>query len=315
VTPVLVGNSILFAQARGGRIREMAYSWQAGGYLANDISIMAPHLFDYQNIVDMAFCRAPYPVLWTVSTSGQLLGMTYVAEQQIAAWHRHDTANGSFESVCAVTETPAGQVSAEDMLYVIVNRTINGAQKRFVERMHTRNFVRPDDAFFVDCGATYSGAATSIVAGLGWLEGQSVAILADGAVQPRQVVRGGAITLDNSASTVQVGLPIEADVQSLPVALLALDAAAGIGKPKNVNKVWLRVNRSSGIFAGPSFDKLIEVKERTTEAYGAPPALKSGEVSVAVTPSWGDDGAVCVRQSDPLPLTIVCISMDVAAGG
>jgi hypothetical protein len=315
VMPVLVGNSILFAQARGGRIREMSYSWQAGGYLTNDISILAPHLFDYQNIVDMAFSRAPYPVLWAVSSNGNLLGMTYVAEQQIAAWHRHDTSNGVFESVCTITETPAGQVSAEDMLYVIVNRTINGVQKRFVERMHTRNFVRPDDAFFVDCGATYSGAATTTVTGLTWLEGQTVSILADGAVQPRQVVSGATITLDNPASTVQVGLPIEADAQTLPVALLALDSAAGIGKPKNVNKVWLRVNRSSGIFAGPTFDKLIEVKERTTEAYGSPPALKSGQVSVVVTPSWGDDGAVCIRQADPLPLTIISLTLDVAAGG
>lgn len=315
VTPVLVGNSILFAQARGGRIREMSYSWQANGYLTNDISILAPHLFDYQNIVDMAFCRAPYPVLWAVSSSGQLLGLTYVPEQQIAAWHHHDTVNGSFESACSVTETPAGQVSAEDMLYVIVKRTIGGVQKRFVERMHTRNFLRPDDAYFVDCGATYSGAPATVINSLGWLEGQTVAILADGAVQPRQVVTGGAITLDNPASTVQVGLPIEADVETLPVALLALDGAAGIGKPKNVNKVWLRVNRSSGIFAGPSFDNLIEVKERTTEAYGAPPALKTGEVSVAVSPSWGSDGALSVRQSDPLPLTIVSVAMEVATGG
>jgi hypothetical protein len=314
VTPVLVGNSILFAQARGGRIREMSYSWQAGGYLTNDISILAPHLFDYQNIVDMAFARAPYPILWAVSSNGGLLGMTYVAEQQVAAWHRHDTA-GVFESVCTITETPAGQVSAEDMLYVVVRRTIGGVSKRFIERMHTRNFVRPDDAFFVDCGATYSGAPATVIGGLTWLEGQTVSILADGAVQPQQAVTGGAITLDNPASTVQVGLPIQSDVQTLPVALLALDGAAGIGKPKNVNKVWLRVNRSSGIFAGPSFDNLIEVKERSTEPYGSPPSLKSGEVSVAVTPSWGPDGAVCVRQSDPLPLTIVSLAMDVAAGG
>lgn len=315
VTPALIGNSILFAQARGGRIREMSYSWQAGGYLTNDISILAPHLFDYRNIVDMAFSRAPYPVLWNVSTSGELLGMTYVPEQQIAAWHRHDTTGGVFESVCTITETPAGQLSPEDMLYVIVRRTIGGVSKRYVERMHTRFFDTPADAFFVDCGATYSGAPATTVSGLSWLEGQTVAILADGAVQPQQVVTGGAITLGNAASKVQVGLPIQADVQTLPVALLALDAAAGIGKPKNVNKVWLRVNRSSGIFAGPTFDKLIEVKERTTEPYGSPPALKTGEVSVDVTPGWGPDGAVCIRQADPLPLTIVSISMEVATGG
>jgi hypothetical protein len=128
VTPVLVGNSILFAQARGGRIREMSYSWQAGGYLTNDISILAPHLFDYQNITDMAFCRAPYPVLWAVSSSGQLLGMTYVPEQQIAAWHRHDTAGGVVRIGVRGHRDPGGQVSAEDMLYVIVKRTIGGGE-------------------------------------------------------------------------------------------------------------------------------------------------------------------------------------------
>ncbi|MEC5161721.1 MULTISPECIES: hypothetical protein [unclassified Janthinobacterium] len=314
VTPALVGNSVLFAQARGGRIREMSYSWQANGYQANDISILAPHLFDYNNIIDMAFSRAPTPVLWCVSSNGNLLGMTYVPEQQVAAWHRHDTINGAFEAVCTITETPAGQVASEEMLYAVVRRTIGGVTKRYVERMHTRYFATPADAFFVDCGATYTGAAATTISGLTWLEGQTVSILADGAVQPQRVVTGGAVTLQNAASKVQVGLPITADLQTLPLAL-QIDAAAGVGKPKNVNKVWLRVQRSSGIFAGPTFDTLIEVKERTNEPWGTPPALKSGEVSVMVSPSWGPDGAICVRQSDPLPLTVVSIALEVATGG
>lgn len=314
VTPVLVGNSILFAQALGGRIREMSYSWQASGYQTNDISILAPHLFDYNNIVDMAYSRAPYPILWAVSSNGALLGMTYVPEQQIAAWHHHDTTNGAFEAVCTITETPAGTVSSEAMLYAIVRRTIGGVTKRYVERMHTRYFATAADAFFVDCGATYNDAPTLTVSGLSWLEGQTVSILADGAVHPQQMVIGGKITLQQPASKVQVGLPITADLQTLPLAL-QVDGAAGIGRQKNVNKAFIRVDRSSGIFAGPSFDKLTEVKERTTEPYGSPPSLKSGEVSVAVAPSWGPDGALCIRQSDPLPLTIVSIAVEVATGG
>lgn len=314
VTPVLVGNSVLFAQARGGRIREMSYSWQANGYQTNDISIMAPHLFEYNNVLDMAYSKAPYPILWAVSTNGSLLGMTYVPEQQVAAWHHHDTTNGTFEAVCTITEIPAGQLAAEDMLYAIVNRTIGGVTKRYVERMHTRYFAAAANAFFVDCGATYSGAPTTTVSGLTWLEGQTVSILADGAVMPQQVVTGGTITLSHTASVIQVGLPITADLQTLPLAM-QIDNAAGVGKTKNVNKVWIRVNRSSGIFAGPSFSNLTEVKERTIEPWGSPPALKSGEVSVVISPSWGADGAVCIRQSDPLPLTVVSIALEVATGG
>ena len=48
--------------------------------------------------------------------------------------------------------------------------------------------------------------------------------------------------------------------------------------------------------------------------YGAPPALKSEEVRVMVTPTWADNGQVYVRQSDPLPLTIVSMTLEVAIG-
>lgn len=318
VTPVVVdSNYVLFVQARGGHVREMSYNYYGGGYVTADICLLAPHLFDYQDIVDISFVSAPYPILWCVSTNGQLLGMTYVPQQQIAAWHHHDTINGAFEAVCSITESPAvinAQPALEDMLYCIINRTIGGVQKRYVERLHTRNFVVPQDAFFVDCGARYEGTLTSTISGLTWLEGQTVSILADGAVVPQQVVTDGAISLPVPASVVLVGLPITADVQTLPLTL-QIDNAAGIGKTKNVNKVFIRTNRSGGISAGPDFDDLTEVKERSTEPYGSPPALKTGEVSVVVTPSWGPDGAVCLRQSDPLPLTVVSIAMDVAPGG
>ena len=307
VTPAMVGNSVLFAQSRGGRVREMTYSWQVNGYQSNDISILAPHLFDDYDISDMAYCRAPHPILWCVSTSGKLLGMTYVPEQKVAGWHQHDT-DGEFESVCAVAEDNA------DALYAIVKRTINGSTKRYVERLHTRYFADLADAFFVDCGLTYDGAATTAISGLDHLEGETVSILADGAVQPQAVVTSGSVTLEQEASVVQIGLPITADMQTLPLAL-QIDNAAGQGRPKNVNAAWLRVYRSSGIYVGPTFDKLIPFKQRTTEAYGSPPDMVSDEIKVSASPAWGSSGQVCVRQSEPLPLTVVSMTIEAAVGG
>jgi hypothetical protein len=307
VTPVIVGNSVLYPQANGGRIREMSYNWQANGYLSNDVSLLAPHLFDYNTIVDMAFSRATYPILWAVSSNGQLLGMTYVPEQQIASWHHHDT-DGTFEAVTTITE------NGEDVLYAIVNRTINGVTKRYVEMLHTRNFATLSDAFFVDCGATYNGTATTTLSGLTWLEGKTVSILADGAVMPQAVVTGGSITLQQAASKIQVGLPITADLKTLPIAAQT-DGAFAQGKNKNVNAVWLRLNRSSGIWAGPLFTALKEFKQRTTESYGSPPNLISDEIKIVLSPSWGYDGQVCLRQIDPLPLTVSSMTIEVAIGG
>lgn len=309
VTPVVVGNAIIYAQARGGHIREMSYNWQAQSYLTNDIALLAPHLFDYLTVVDMAYSKAPYPILWAVSSNGKLLGMTYVPEQQIASWHWHDT-DGTFESICSVSE------SNQDVLYAIINRTINGQTKRFVECQHSRQFATLGDAFFVDCGATYSGAPANTVSGATWLEGKKVNILADGAVIPPQVVTGGAFSLPNgiTASTITFGLPITADVETLPLAA-GIDNAFGQGRQKNVNRIWLRTYRSSGILAGPDVNSLVAYKQRTTEVYGAAPALVSDEIEIALSAAWGAGGQVYVRQTDPLPVTLVSMTMEVAVGG
>lgn len=256
----------------------------------------------------MTYVKAPQPICWFVSSNGKLLGLTYVPEQQVGAWHQHDTLNGLFESCTSVAE------GTEDVLYVVVKRTINGATKRYVERMASRQFTAQKDAVFVDSSLTYSGAEVSAISGLSHLEGQIVNILADGAVHPQRVVTSGAIELDNPASTVQIGLPITADTQTLPMAA-TIDSGYGQGRAKNINKVWLRVYRSSGIFAGPSADKLTEAKQRTTENYGSPPSLKSDEIEIMITPTWAQGGQVFIRQTDPLPLTLVSMTMEVAIGG
>jgi len=307
VQPVIINNSLIYGAARGGHVRECGYDWQANGFITGDLSLRAAHLFDNLDIVDMAYSKAPQPIIWFVSSNGKLLGLTYVPEQQIGAWHQHDT-DGVFESCTVVAE------GNEDVLYCIVRRTINGNSVRYVERLSSRQFATQQDAFFVDCGLTYSGAPATTISGLTHLEGKTVNILADGAVHPQRVVTAGAITLDQEASKVHVGLPIYADLQTLPIAA-QVDGAFAQGRFKNVNKVWVRVYRSSGIFVGPNADHLTEAKQRTTEPYGSPPALKSEEISIMVTPSWGDSGQVYLRQYDPLPLSVISMTLEIALGG
>ena len=392
--PVIVNNSMVYAAARGGHVRELGYNWQANGFITGDLSLRAPHLFDNLTIVDMALAKAPLPIVWMTSSNGKLLGFTYVPEQQVGAWHQHDT-DGTFESVASVSE------GNDDVVYCVIKRTINGATKKYIERMGTRLYETQRDSFFVDAGATYNGTNTdanqnvtisggtnyirgesvtitanynlfnappslddvgdaivlvdgtnyyrcnitsttsqtvatvkldrdlpaslrntaittyevarNVISGITWLEGKTVSILADGAVHPQKVVSSGSVTLDRASSIVHVGLPYDSDLQSLPLALQA--EAFGQGRVKNLNHVWVRVLESSGIFAGPSADKLVEAKQRTTEPYGSPPNLKTEDIKIMLTPTWQDNGQLFVRQSDPLPLTIVGLTLEVAIGG
>lgn len=310
VQPVVASGSVLFVQAQGSRIRELAYGGESSnyGYKSIDVSIMAPHRFNGYTITQLAYVRAPEPMLWAVRNDGVLLGMTYVPEQQVYGWHAHDTL-GEFESVCVVAE------GNEDVLYAVVRRDVGGRSVRYVERMRARTLTTLADAFFVDSGLTYSGAPTSTLTGLHHLEGRTVDILADGAVEPPQVVTAGRITLGTPASVVSVGLNIVADLRTLPLALDAMQAA-GQGTAKNVNKVHLRVSQSSLVKAGPTFDRLREYPARAvTDPYGSPPALRDGELSLSVDPGWNSDAAICVRQDVPLPLTVLSMTLEVQTGG
>lgn len=306
--PVVTTGSVLYVQAQGSRIRELSYSWEANAYRTMDASIMSPHRFNGYTITDLAYSRAPESILWAVRSDGVLLGMTYVPDQQVYGWHAHDT-DGVFESVTVVPE------ANEDVLYAVVRRTIGGSQVRYIERLSTRIFTEQEDAFFVDSGLTYSGSPATTISGLSHLNGKEVDILADGAVHPRRTVSGGAITLDYAASKVHIGLPITADLRTLPLAVEGAQAA-GQGTVKNVSKVHLRVSQSSIVKAGPSFDRLREYPARAiTDPYGAPPALRDGELSLSVDPSWNSDAAICVRQDLPLPLNVLSMTLEVQSGG
>ena len=156
VAPAIVNNQLLFCAARGGHVREMGYQWQIGGYVTGDVSLRAAHLFDGFSILDQAFMKAAWQVVWYPSSSGNLLGFTYIPEESVGAWHHHVT-DGIFRSVAVVAE------GAEDRLYAVITRQINGQTANCIERMGPRLYGGPESAFFVDCGATFDGTNASAV--------------------------------------------------------------------------------------------------------------------------------------------------------
>lgn len=148
VTPLVVGTSILFVQEKGSVVRDLTFSLEASRYLSNDLTILARHLFTGRTVVRWAYQQIPDSIVWVVLSDGSLVSLTYVREQQVWAWSRHDTA-GYFEDVSVSSE------GGEDAVYCVVRRKINGAWVRTIERMASRSFGDIEDAFFVDCGLVY----------------------------------------------------------------------------------------------------------------------------------------------------------------
>ena len=317
IQPVLVNNTVLYCAARGGHVHELGYSYNSAGYVTGDLSLRANHLFDDYTIVSLAQSKAPVPIIWCVSSSGKLLSLTYLPDQQVGAWAQHVT-DGTFESVTVINE------DGEDYLYAVVVRTINSASVRYIERLHSRSFTDLADAFFVDCGLTYSGVPTStswVISGLTHLRNKTVSMLINGAVWPQQrVSASGTITLTlpdamvGVGMTAQIGLPIVADVKTLDLAM-QIDTAFAQGREKNVNKCWIKLKDAGILKIGTSEDDLREIKNRTTEAWGAPPSLMTKEAEITVARNWLNDGGnILIRQDNPLPVTICGITMSVEVG-
>ena len=306
-TPLIAGNTVLYVEARGAHVSAMKFALETNAYDSEDVSLMAPHFFDGYEIEDWTFQRAPAPIAWAVRSDGRLLAMTFVPKQEIQAWHSHDTPDGLFESVCAIPES-----TNEDMVYAVVNRTIDGNTRRYIERLHVRRFTSIVDAFFVDSGLTYDGAATDTLTGLWHLEGEEVVALADGNVVKGLTVADGSVTFDQEFSKIHIGLPYDPELETLPLALQA--EALGHGTAKNVNKVHLRVDSSRGFSAGPASDLLREYPQRTSEVWGAPAETVSEELEINPDGDWNQDGSVIVQQQDPLPLSVLGITMEVAVG-
>lgn len=152
--PLIVNKSALYVQARGSIIRDLFYTIDSDGYDSNDLTELAFHLFEKNTLVDWDYQQQPHSVLWVVRDDGILLGLTYVKNQGIFAWHRHDFQDGFVENVCSVPE------GVEDAVYVTVRRTINGRTTRYVERFTQRRIDDIKDFVGMDSTLSFDGRNT-----------------------------------------------------------------------------------------------------------------------------------------------------------
>lgn len=192
---------------------------------------------------------------------------------------------------------------------MIVKRTINGQTKRYVEYMEQEYHDGHAQAwaYYVDAGATYNGSPTTTISGLSWLEGCTVQILADGAAHPDRVVTGGQITLQRSASYVNIGLGYESTLQTNRIEAGAADGTAQ-GKMKRINKAVIRFYNTLGAQAGPDADNLDEIQFRKgSDPMDQPPPIFSGDKLIEWPGGYDFDGYLMVKQIQPLPMTIVAI--------
>ncbi len=308
VDAVQIENVTMFLQRAKRKIRELTYNLNIDQYQAQDMTLLAEHISD-GGILEMAYQQEPDSILWCVRSDGTLLGLTYARTEQVVGWHRH-ILGGVFGSGQAVVESVASipADSNEDELYIIVKRTINSVTRRYVEHLTLFDYgTDQTDAFYVDSGLTYSGGATTSITGLDHLEGQAVTILADGATHPNKTVSSGAITLDRSSTKVHIGLPYTSLLQTMRIESQSNEGTSQ-SKTKRINEVTLRLHETVGVEVGASLTDMERIPFRSSAAaMDTAVPLFTGDKQVEFRDDFNTDGHVYVRQTQPLPLTLLSI--------
>lgn len=305
VIPVLVGESVLFVQRSGQKLRELVFDFANNGYKSSDLTVLSEHI-TYGGLVDICYQQEPHSIVWCVRSDGELLGFTFNREQDVLGWHRHPLGGDGIVECVETIPSPFGD---QDDLWMIVRRTINGQTKRYIEYLWP-DFVDNndiEDAFCVDCGLTYDSTPVSTISGLDHLEGKIVSILADGAAHPNRTVESGSVILQRASSVVHVGLPYVSQLQTMRPEAGAGDGTAQ-GKTKRINKMVIRFLATVGAKAGPDVDHLDEIQFRSGSALmDAPVPLFTGDKIMEWPGGYDFDGYMIVEQDQPLPMTVVAL--------
>ena len=298
VAPVVSGNMILFAQSGGSVIRDLGYTYVSDSYDGEELSIFANHLFEGKQVVDMAYAKEPYRILWCVMSDGTINALTYNKKQEVAGWHRHET-KGFFESVAVVRE------NFEDVAYFVVRRKINGQTKRFIERMASRIVDETKDGIFLDCSLKYEGSPIQTISGLNHLEGEKINILADANLITDRVVENGSVSLDYPASKIIAGLPYEFELETLN-----LEAENTHGLTKIISNINVQVDKTREDFFAVGTNNEMVQNSRSIKSVNNSNYLHSGNIEIYPVTNYTDTASVHIKQVYPFPITVNSISLN-----
>jgi hypothetical protein len=311
---ILLNDVLLFVQRRGRKVRELTYNFERDGWVAPDLTVLSEHVTQGE-LVELAFQQQPDAILWAVRGDGQLVGMSYERDQEVVAWHRHTT-DGEFESVATVY----GLSGADDEVWLVVKRTINGQTKRYIERFKADNRAKfeaqtKDDWWYLDCAKRYSGTATATITGLSHLEGKTVSVLANGAVQPDETVASGQVTLDKTYTKVLAGLPYTSTILPMKFDFDLRDGPTR-GRKKRINRVEVSLFKSLAGEASTNGTEWLWIYPRDfDDPMDASPPPFSGDAEVVVAGDYSDDSDIYLRQRLPYPFTVRALVVKLDAYG
>jgi len=337
IQAVRAGQTMLFVEAGGRRVREMNYLYYENTLQSLDTTVLADHItkgnFDpadplaedstdaLSGIVEIDYQKKKIPTLWAVRKDGMLLSQVYSKDDKVSGWFRQPlggysnaghTVGALVESLCVIPKSDG----AYDEVWLIVKRYINGRTVRYTEFLTDiwEQGNARDTAIYTDCTLTYDGASTGTVYGLHHLANETgVAVVVDGkelsdtgsqSVQTTGVIE---LNVEDEGSVIHVGFPYESDGICLKWEAGSATGTAQ-GKLQRPHRVIFRLHDSLGLSTGPTLDDLTPITFRTAaDLLGQPVPLFTGDKTVIWEGGYNTEHAICWRWTGAMPGTILAI--------
>lgn len=297
---LFVNASTLFISNDGRSLHEMVYSFENDAFVTRDLTVFSEHIL--RTAAEIAYMQNPHRIIWARLTDGTLAGCTYLRDQEVVSWHRHQIASGSVESLCVL---PSADGTDDELLL-----QINTGSSRHFELLSLRfepdttAVTEIDDVPFVDSYVIANGGSGTVISGLSRFEGQSVNVISEGIDLGAYTVSGGQVTVSENVNEVVVGLFYYAQLSSL-----ALDTGSefgtGLGKTGRIDTIGLFLINSS-FFAYQSDSDWVE-ERLNDESAPDHSALFTGIANVPVDLTYTDEQRVSIRSQRPYPLCIAAL--------
>ena len=289
VAPIKIGGDILFLGSNGASIYKIEYNLNTDSYEPIEVSVLANKHLEL-GIIAWSLQYVPNKMIYGIRADGKIVGLVYNRQHEITAFNIFET-KGIIETICTIPNADG----AFDEVWFGVNRTINGASKRYIEygvldapvrvpleyvdsELNTLEYIL-NTSVMVDSAKIIDSDTEITEVPVDHLNGENVSVVADG-VFYSLLVQDNNITLPKGAKHIVIGLPYLMVLEPMPVTQ-DFENGTGLARAQRINSIIARIYRTHSFKYGPSMDRLIEAKINTsyTEVNNKA-VLKSGDIKL-----------------------------------
>lgn len=304
IEPIKVGETLLVLNRGNQALFEIAYDWQNEGYVAPDMTLIAPDVLK-SGVRQIAYQQHPYPIIWFVLNDGNLASFTYNRAENVTAWAKHTT-QGKFKSVTVLEN----DTDSDDVFFVVERDFVT-----YIEKMLPRIDDDVKSMVYTDCSVIFAVDYDSQFIeeiSIPHLKGKAINLLIDGGAWMYQIVGDdGKITLPYPAKKVVAGLPYVSQMETLPFEMMNGTESTFAQKKICQNIVAKFYNSVGGEFSadGKNYSPIITRKATDKLGEALTPSMQSIDMSLNSTYNY--ETVIYFRQTYPLPITLLAIEAEV----